>query len=380
VRAAVVGSGIVGGCAAGELASAGVDVTVFEQYDVGHDRASSFGDSRIIRRFYDDAYYTKLMTAAYPLWSQLEASSGQHLIERVGGLYFAPRDHPRLHSAQAGMRAAGSQPSLLDARALRDRFPAFRFDDDEMGFVDTEAGSLRASRCVHAAATVAHAAGAAFLTGTKVERIRRGIDPLDPAHPQVELQTAGGGAALFDRVFICAGPWTGRLLPGLALPLRATRQQYVYLRPKADQAMFAPGAMPIWIDAAANWYGFPEHGDIDGVKIASHDFGDTIDPDTADRTVDETSIARTRAYARRRLPAIADGLVTYASVCPYTVTPDEDFILDAVAELPGCFIFGGCSGHAFKFGTLLGALACDLVLEREPRVDISRFRLARFGL
>jgi sarcosine oxidase len=378
VRAAVVGSGIVGACAAGELASAGVDVTVFEQYDVDHDRGSSFGDSRIIRRFYDDPYYTKLMTVAYPLWSRLEAASGQRLIETVGGLYFAPRDHARLLSAQAGMRAVGSQPSLLDARALRDRFPAFRFEDNEVGLVDTEAGSLRASRCVRAAATVARAAGAAFLTGTKVERICRGIDPLVPEHPQIELQTARGGA-LFDRVFICAGPWTGKLMAGLALPLRATRQQYIYLQPTADQAMFASGAMPIWIDAAANWYGFPEHGDIAGVKLASHDFGETIDPDAADRTIDETGIARTRAYARRRLPAIADGVVTYANVCPYTVTPDEDFFLDAVADLPGCFLFTGCSGHAFKFGTLLGALACDLVLGREPRVDVSRFRLARFG-
>lgn len=374
MRTAIVGSGIVGACAAGELASSGVDVTVFEQFDVDHDRGSSFGDSRIIRRFYDDQYYSKLATWAYPLWSRLEAAYGHRLVERFGGLYFAPRDHARLLSAAAALRAVGSPPSLLDARALRERFPAFRFDDDEMGLVDEEAGSLRASRCVRAAVAVARAAGATFRTGTKVERIRAG----DPAQRNVELQTTAGPAERFDRVVVCAGPWTGKLMAGAGLPIRATRQQYAYLRPTADEKMFAAPAMPIWIDAAANWYGFPEHGDIPGVKIASHDFGETLDPDAADRSIDETMIARTRAYARRRLPAIAEGIVTYANVCPYTVTPDEDFILDAAPDLPGCFIFCGCSGHAFKFGTLLGALACDLVLGREPRVDVSRLRLARF--
>lgn len=370
MKVAVVGAGIIGSCAAYELASQHHDVTVFEQFDIDHDRGSSYGDSRIIRRFYDDPYYTALMPPAYELWRRLESATGSALIDTLGGLYFGPGDHERLASAQRGLRALGERADLLDAQTLRSRFPAFRFRDDEAGLIDESAGSLRASRCVRAAVTAASDAGARFVTGRKVDSIER----------------APGGVAVvysrerhvFDRAIVCAGPWTPTMLRDLDLPIRATRQQYAYIVPTRDNAMFEPNAMPIWIDAAENWYGFPHHGDIDGVKFASHDFGPTVDPDRVDRTIDDREIERTREYARRRFPALADGEVTYAKTCLYSVTPDEDFIVDRVEGVPGCAFVGGCSGHAFKFGALLGAVAADIALDREPRADISRFRLARF--
>jgi monomeric sarcosine oxidase len=372
VKVAVVGAGIIGACASNELASQHHDVTVFEQFDIDHDRGSSYGDSRIIRRFYDDPYYTALMPLAYDLWHRLEAATGVHLIETLGGLYFGPRDHERLASARRGLHQIGERADLLEAKTLRARYPAFRFGDDEVGIVDQSAGSLRASRCVRTAVDAAKAAGARFVTGRKVDAI--GAAP-------------GGGVAIdragdrrvFDRAVVCAGPWTPAMLHDLHLPIRATRQQYAYIAPTRDAAMFEPPMMPIWIDAAENWYGFPHHGDIDGVKIASHDFGPTVDPDSVDRTIDENEIERTREYARRRFPALAGGEVTYAKTCLYSVTPDEDFIVDRVDGIPGCAFVGGCSGHAFKFGTLLGAVAADVALDREPRADISRFRLARFS-
>jgi sarcosine oxidase len=372
VKIAVVGAGIVGACAALELASADHDVTLFEQFDEDHDLGSSFGDSRIIRFFYDDPYYTRLMSAAMPLWRRLEAASGTTLYETYGGLYFGPAGHASIASGLAGMRAVGASPELLDARELRARFPAFRFRDDEAGFVDDRAGSLRASRCVRAAIGAARDARAAVRTGVKIARIEPDGDRA------VALMLSSGAPERFDRAIACAGAWSRDLLDSLDLPLRATRQQYVHLEPTADAASFEPGCMPVWIDAAENWYGFPRHGEIAGVKIASHDFGPAVDPDDVDRTIDEALVRRTRDYARRRFPALADGRVIYAKTCLYTVSPDEDFIVDAVRDVPGCVFVAGCSGHAFKFGPLLGALAADMALDRAPRADVSRFRLSRF--
>lgn len=372
MRVAVVGAGIIGACAAFELASQRHDVTLFEQFDVDHDRGSSYGDSRIIRRFYDDPYYTSLMPLAYDLWRRLERTSGLHLIDTLGGLYFGPRDHVRLASAARGLQAIGEPAGSLDAQALRARFPAFRFRDDEAGIVDESAGSLRASRCVRAAVDAARGAGARLVTGCKVATIARASEG------GVAIEHIGE-REVFDRAVACAGPWTPSMFHGMRLPIRVTRQQYVHIAPTRDAAMFEPGAMPIWIDAAENWYGFPRHGDVDGVKLASHDFGPTVDPDRVDRTIDEREIERTRAYARRRFPALADGEITFAKTCLYSVTPDEDFIVDVVEGIPGCAFVGGCSGHAFKFGTLLGAVAADIALDRKPRADISRFRLARYS-
>ena len=372
MKVAVVGAGIVGACAAFDLASERHEVTVFEQFDIDHDRGSSYGDSRIIRRFYDDAYYTALMPLAYDLWRRLEIAAGVQLIDTLGGLYFGPRDHERLSSAQRGLRAIGERVDWLDAQALRSRFPAFRFRDDEAGIFDESAGSLRASRCVRAAIDAACIAGARVITGRKIDTIARA------AAGGVVLE-CDGEREVFDRAIVCAGPWAPAMLADLRLPIRITRQQYAYIAPARDLEMFERGTMPIWIDAAENWYGFPHHGDIDGVKIASHDFGPIVDPDRVDRTIDEREIERTREYARRRFPALADGVVTYAKTCLYSVTPDEDFIVDTVGGIGGCAFVGGCSGHAFKFGTLLGAVAADIVLDRAPRADISRFRLARFA-
>ena len=374
MKIAVVGAGIIGASAAFELGCDGQHVTLFEQFDVDHDRGSSFGDSRIIRLFYDDPYYTKLMSTALALWRRLEALSGETLYEVFGGLYFGPSGHASIASGMRGMESVGAKPELLDARALRARYPAFAFRDDEAGFVDDVAGSLRASRCVRAAIGAARASGAVVRTGVRIDR-------LDPGpNDSVDLTTSNGEGARFDRVVVCAGPWSrGLLHHHVDLPLRVTRQQYVHLLPVRDHAMFEAGAMPVWIDAANSWYGFPHHGDVAGVKIASHVFGSTVDPDHVDRTIDEDLVRRTREYAKARLPALAEGEMVYAKTCLYTVSPDEDFIVDEVPGVPGCFFVAGDSGHAFKFGTLLGAAVADLALEREPRADISLFRRARFA-
>ena len=372
MKVAVVGAGIIGACAAYELASQRHDVTVFEQFDIDHDRGSSYGDSRIIRRFYDDPYYTALMPLAYDLWRALERTTGVHLIDTLGGLYFGPLDHERLADARRGLQAIGEPADLLDAQALRARFPAFRFRDDEAGIIDGHAGSLRASRCVRAAVDAARRAGATFVTGRKAGAIARASEG------GVAMEIAGE-REVFDRAVVSAGPWTPAMFQDMRLPIRVTRQQYAYIAPTRDAAMFEPGAMPIWIDAAENWYGFPRHGDVDGVKFASHDFGPVVDPDRVDRTIDDCEIERARAYARRRIPALADGEVIFAKTCLYSVTPDEDFIVDFAEGIPGCAFVGGCSGHAFKFGTLLGAVVADIALDRAPRADISRFRRKRLS-
>src|SRR5579864_31282 len=198
MRVAVVGAGIVGTCAAYALARDGCEVMVFEQFELDHDRGSSFGDSRIIRRFYDDPYYTRLMVTAYPLWERLAALTQQTLIENLGGLYFGPADHPSLASAAAGMRSIGAAPEMLSASQLRARYPAFAFGGGEAGLVDETAGSLRASRCVRAAVAAARAAGADVRTGVRVTA-------LEPGAWGVDVHEASGERLRVDSAVICAG-------------------------------------------------------------------------------------------------------------------------------------------------------------------------------
>jgi glycine/D-amino acid oxidase-like deaminating enzyme len=183
----------------------------------------------------------------------------------------------------------------------------------------------------------------------------------------------------FDRVVVTAGPWTGPLLaPWASPPLTVTRQQYAHFAVRGDCSRFSPERFPVWIDMAAQYYGFPEHEDHPGAKVAFHEFGPPHDPNSPDRAVREEDNEVLRRYLARRLPGLSDR-VTHAKVCLYTVTPDEDFIVDRLPAEPRVVLIGGLSGHGFKFTVLLGQIAARMALDRDPGYDLQRFSLARFA-
>jgi len=371
MRIAVLGLGGVGTAAARFLAAAGHQVVGFERFHLDHDRGSSYGGSRIIRKVYPDALYASLMELAYPLWHALERESGESLFLRCGGFFFGPEGHPEMAATEGALQQVGVPYERLSAGQAHERFTPFRLRPDEYGIFEPESGLLRASRCVLANARGARALGAELREGAQVEA-------LEPSNAGVSLRV-DGRPETFDRVVVTAGPWTGGLLaPWVRLPLQVTRQQYAHFEIRGDRAAFAPERFPVWIDMAELCYGFPEHDDIPGAKIAYHVPGTPHDPDSPDRETHPEDDQALRAYAERRLPA-ATGPVTFHKVCLYTMTPDEDFIVDRLPDEPRVVYVGGLSGHGFKFTVLLGQLAATLAQDQEPAHDPSRFRLDRFN-
>ena len=76
---------------------------------------------------------------------------------------------------------------------------------------------------------------------------------------------------------------------------------------------------------------------------------------------------------RRLLPTL-DPEPVATERCVYDNSADTDFVLDRVGRIVvGC----GTSGHAFKFGPLLGELLADLAEGADPPVDLRRFGLDR---
>src|SRR5580658_432416 len=98
MKVAIVGAGVCGLSAAHTLCSRGHQVFLYEQHDLFHDRGSSHGASRIVRRAYPDAFYTACMAEAYTMWRGLEASSGRHILTECGLLYFGHRDSENLRN------------------------------------------------------------------------------------------------------------------------------------------------------------------------------------------------------------------------------------------------------------------------------------------
>jgi sarcosine oxidase len=125
-------------------------------------------------------------------------------------------------------------------------------------------------------------------------------------------------------------------------------------------------------------YGIPPHGG-GSIKIAKHHHRDeTVDPDRVDRAVSSADQALIHAAVAAHIPA-ANGRLTAAKTCLYTMTPDGDFLIDCVPGAPEIIVASPCSGHGFKFAPVIGEILADLATAGTTPHDISRFRLARFS-
>lgn len=379
----IIGTGGVGAMAAWRLARAGHQVTALEQFRIGHDRGSSYGESRIIRRVYPDPLYTGLMADAYALWDELQAEwdetepeKGGELFCKAGGIFFGPDGHPHVTAAEGALQQSGVPFERLDAAALKERFPAFQLPSDTVALYEPSMGYARASDCVYAAVALAKRHGARIIEANPV----RWVESL-PDGKRVRVMAESGETFVGDHALITAGAWMKPLLErlGVRLPLTVTRQAYLHLEPNAEDAdLFEVGRFPVWIDAGTNSYGFPCLGTVEGVKLASHDHGEAVDPDTVERTLNPADREKILNYARERLPGLTERIV-YEKVCLYTNTTDEDFVIDTVPGLPEAHFISACSGHGFKFTPLMGQIAADLAVDIPPKYDLSRFRMTRFA-
>ncbi|MFL5346126.1 MAG: N-methyl-L-tryptophan oxidase [Hyalangium sp.] len=371
-RIAVLGAGGVGSATARFLARERHDVTVIEQFEPDHDRGSSYGTSRIIRKTYTDGFYTALMTQAYPLWDELEREAGEALFARTGGLFFGPTEHPELAAIRRALEDNGVPFEELDPTACARRFPQLRLLPGESGLFEREAGFLRASACVRANLRLATTHGARL-------RTRATVQAIEPRPGGITLVLAGEESLEFDRVVVAAGPWTGRLLSRfVSLPFTVTRQTYCHFEPELPATEFGVDRFPVWIDFATNFYGFPNDGRLSGVKVAWHETGTPTDPEQVDRELHDFDREPLRRYCAEHLPGLSP-CVAFEKVCLYTMTPDHDFVVDHLPGEPRVTLVGGLSGHGFKFTVLLGRIAAWMATGQPVPWNLSRFALARLA-
>ncbi|MEK7949886.1 N-methyl-L-tryptophan oxidase [Luteolibacter soli] len=368
MRIAIVGLGAAGSAALLEAARAGFEVVGFEQFEIGHELGSSHGASRLIRRTYPDAFHSRWMGPAYEAWARVEALMGEELFVKCGGLTFGPEDDATLRATCDALVDCGIAHKVLSREGVAERFPAVDIGKGAVGIYQADSGFLRADRCVRSQVEAAKKLGAVVHERCEV----------------IEIVEKNGGVTVvtdhgserFDAVVVTAGPWVGRLLPGLRLPLRVMLRQTIYLGVD-DEGGFTPGEFPVWIHHPTDHYGFPSDGVLPGIKVAWHHGGPEFDPSLPDRPVMEEFSDSVRDHARKHVAGLT-GEVVSAKACLYTVTPDERFILDFVPGSRRQIVCSGCSGHGFKFSALLGELA--VVMARDGRVPANAepWSLARF--
>ena len=328
----IVGAGTFGASLAWTLARAGERVTLVDQFEPGDRRATSGGETRLIRCSHGaDADYTAMARRARTLWRELEAESGEELMVECGVAWFAHREDGWEAASERALTAQGIPAERLDLAAAARLYPSFRGDDLAFALFEPEAGVLRAQRAVQALARRAAAHGARIVRGR--------------ALPHAELVVLEDGTRLEgDAVVWACGAWLGGLFGGL-VNLAVTRQELLFV--DGGPAWRAPG-VPAWVDYDRALYGT---ADLDGlgVKAAFDVDGPPLDPD-AELDDAATTEPEVRAYLRDRFPALEHAPLAEARACRYELTPDSHFIAAPHPEQPRVWLLGGGSGHGFKHG------------------------------
>jgi sarcosine oxidase len=316
---AVVGAGIMGSATAYALARDGRDVTLYEQFEVGHTRGSSHGRSRIVRLAYPDVEFVELAQESFAGWRELEREAGVELLE-LNGLLELVGDLAQ--GSSAALDAVGAEYELLPAEAARARWPV-GVPDGWTALFQPVAGIVRADRAQRAFVERAVAHGAELREGVRV-------DELDRVDAQV--------------VVLTAGPWVLRFFPDL--PVVTTRETVAYFRLAG-----APLPSVVQLDPITRGHAmYSLHDPVHGLKAGAHHAGARVGPDD-DGEPDPALVQRAAEWVARTYPD-ADPEPVAAETCMYTTTPDEGFIL----ERRGRVVIGSpCSGHGFKFAPAVGA-------------------------
>jgi sarcosine oxidase len=352
----VVGAGLLGLATARSLRRRGHDVVVLEQATVGHPRGGSHGPTRIFRLGYPARVYVELALAALDEWRDLEAETGEHLLETTGQLSLGDE----LAAMFSLMVDAGAPVEWMSAADARAAFPDFAIDGPAL--FEPASGVLLADRCLAALRA------AADCDVREHEPVSRITD--EGTHVAVDTDTARLHA---DVVVVAAGPWSASML-GRVAPVRtfATLEHVAYVRPRHGPLPTLPVFIAHERPAA---YGLMTRA-LDGYKLALHHAGAVIDVERDPRDPDPRAVAQLEAVARRFLPRFEPQPVL-VETCVYDNTPDEDFVLDRRGRI---VVGAGTSGHGFKFGPLLGELLADLATGTPPRFSLDTFSLDRQSL
>ena len=372
--AIVVGLGAVGSGAAYWLSRRlGDRVIGLEQFELGHHKGAGQDHSRIIRLSYHRPDYVRLARRAYECWAEVEAESGTQIVTTTGGLDIGPREAAiPLHDYMRAMTAENVPFEHLSGVEISRRWPQWRLGDEHHGLYQADAGIADPNKGNAAHQRLARAHGATLLEHAPVARLR------ELAGGGIEVELADGTLHRAPHVVIAADAWTNELLASFdrRLPLTIIQAQVTYFAPP-DPALFAPDRFPIWIWMDdPSFYGFPTYGEA-GPKAAEDVGGDAVTPATRTFERNEVGFRRLTDFLAAHLPEHL-GPEIYTRTCLYTLTPDRDFVVDRLPDVPGVVVALGAA-HAFKFASVLGQVLAELVVDGRTvsAAEIAGFRIDR---
>lgn len=398
---AVIGAGAFGGWTALYLLRGGARVTLIDAWGPGNSRASSGGETRIIRGAYGpDQPYTKLAARALTLWKQHESEWRQKFFFPIGVLWMAEANHDDSYERASlpFLEEAGFAFEQLDVSDLKKRWPQINFEDVTWGIYEAGSGYLLARASTQAVVERFISDGGSYRQIAVPGKIQdldiqnNGLqnDLQDLALQNNDLQNnavengawkslslSDGSALAADQYVFACGPWLGKLFPKAVAPhFTTTKQEIFFFGTPAGDPRYNEGNIPVWADHSDHFmYGIPGNQGR-GFKLADDTRGPKFDPTSGERLVSQESLTAIREYLACRFPGMKDAPLLESRVCQYENTADNNFIVDRHPAKQNVWIVGGGSGHGFKHGPALGEMVAGLVLKDETAEAV--FRLVRF--
>jgi sarcosine oxidase len=358
----ILGGGIMGLATAYAISDHNKKIVLVDRYGVGNEQCSSCDVNRVFRYSYgNDELYVRMAIESLKLWRTLEDESEKQLLIRTGLLMLMGEDKGANgfnESSYATLSRMGLGAERLDHEGIRRRFPRF---NAKGALFDPHGGVILASEAIATLSSLADRRGVRF---RKDQATRIRVDD----RPRIE--TASGETIRFQKLIVTVGPWSNSLLGNGLTPIRPTRQQLVYFKPRNGLDRFRPPSCPVFF--TDTHYGLPAAG-IDAVKVSPKELSESVDPETAKRSVDDEQIVDCREACRNYVSDIADGEVVRTKVCLYDMTENADFVLDRDPDHSNVIYGYGFSGHGFKFAPLIGKLLSELALDEKLGFDLERF-------
>jgi len=364
----VLGVGGMGSAACYQLAKRGVSVLGLEQFTRGHDKGSSHGNTRLIRRaYFEHPDYVPLCERSYAGWEELTEESGRQLFHKTGLVMFGNSGpNEVLDGALKSARLHSLELEEVPADLVRARFPQFTPPEGDRAVWEPGAGYLEVENCVRAHIDAA---------------LNRGIDfkESEPAvswtatETSVEVTTAKAKYSA-QRLVVAAGPWSGKILADLGMPLVVRRVPQLWFN--GPSALSESAGAPCYAFALPEgfFYGVPATKGM-GVKVASHVPGLLVeDPTRVERDLLPADLQAVERIRRDLIPGLSAKPERYA-ICMYTLTPDENFVLDKHPRYPTVSFVAGLSGHGFKFAPVIGEALADLALLGATSLPVSFLKL-----
>ncbi|QCR32004.1 N-methyl-L-tryptophan oxidase [Lysinibacillus sp. SGAir0095] len=370
---AIIGGGTMGIATAYYLAKRNQKVLVIDQYSIPNLFGSHHGETRILRLGYGNGgTYVPLVKESLDLWKELENETGKTLFNQTGAISVGYPDSDFVKETIDSSIKYNLAYEELDAKGLMERWPGITVPEDYVACYDPHSGFLYSEECVLTYKEECEKLGVTILENQRVEDIQ-------VSDVEVKVITAANDTLIARKAVVTAGAWIPKLLPELQLEIKPLRKTFGWFE-TSEEDLYG-SQFPCFVFDTHNvghYYGFPDYNG-QGLKVGRMDLGEEVDPDELNRDFFSTPKEEEdlRSFLSRFLPQ-ANGRLNDGKVCLFSMTPDEDFIIDFHPEHSNLIFAGGFSGHGFKFASAIGKTLSELAIEGKSEQDISFLRLNRF--